>query len=348
MKVAFYAYPSAFQNPGGGEIQLLKTMEYLRKAGVEVKKFDQWNDKLEDYDVLHVFGSVKMCVGLMNTARNKNVKVALSPIFWSSFKRALHESGSIRTKMELFLRHLAKMVFPKMPSGRRKTMTIADILFPNSEMEKEQLMRLFDIPEEKIYVVPNGVDARFKDADPKLFTDKYGIKDFVLYSGRIEPRKNQLNFIRAMKRTGKPAVFIGDAVSDYKEYYSECRKEAPDNMHFLGRLEHDSDILASAYAACDVFVLTSWFETPGLCALEAALAGAKVVITPEGSTREYFKDMVIYARPDDIEEISSSMEEAFGSAVTPELKEHVLENYIWDRVASRTKQGYEKILKGAK
>ncbi len=36
------------------------------------------------------------------------------------------------------------------------------------------------------------------------------------------------------------------------------------------RLDHDDPLLASAYAAARVFALPSWFETPGLAALEAA------------------------------------------------------------------------------
>ncbi len=66
---------------------------------------------------------------------------------------------------------------------------------------------------------------------------------------------------------------------------------------WLGRLDHHDPLLASAYAAARVFALPSWFETPGLAALEAALAGCAVVITPYGSTREYFGDLVEYARP---------------------------------------------------
>ena len=42
---------------------------------------------------------------------------------------------------------------------------------------------------------------------------------------------------------------------------------------WLGRLDHHDPLLASAYAAARVFALPSWFETPGLAALEAALAG---------------------------------------------------------------------------
>jgi len=159
--------------------------------------------------------------------------------------------------------------------------------------------------------VPNGADERFKDGDPKEFIDKYGIEKFVLYAGRIEPRKNQLNFIKAMKGFNSPVVFIGDPVSDYADYYKRCQDAADSNMHFLGHVEHDSSLLSSAYAACEVFALTSWFETPGLCALEAALAGAKVVITDGGCTREYFKDMVVYARPDDPSDIRRCVEKAY-------------------------------------
>ena len=115
-------------------------------------------------------------------------------------------------------------------------------------------------------------------------------------------------------------------------------------MHFLGHIEHDSSLLASAYAACEVFTLTSWFETPGLCALEAALAGAKLVITDGGCTREYFKDMAIYAKPDDPNDIRRCVEKAYAMGDDGRLKRHVLDNYTWNKVAQATKKGYEKVM----
>ena len=72
-------------------------------------------------------------------------------------------------------------------------------------------------------------------------------------------------------------------------------------------MEHDDPLLASACAAARVFALPSWFETPGLAALEAALAGCAVVITPFGSPREYFGDLVEYARPDRPGEVSRAL-----------------------------------------
>lgn len=345
MKVLFYSYPSAYQNPGGGEVQLDKTMEYLGKAGVEVKKFDQWNDRFEDYDILHIFGSVKDCLGLAHTAKGKGIKIALSTIFWSDFRRSLNESGSLKDRAMLIARQAVKSMMPTFPSERRELMMVSDILFPNGEGEAAQIQRYFRADKKKIFVVPNGVDERFKDASPEEFVKKHGLKDFIIYVGRIEPRKNQLNFIRAMKGSDKEVVFLGVPVSDFSEYYEQCREEAGANMHFIGRIEHDSTLLASAYAAAKVFALTSWFETPGLSALEAALAGANIVITNGGCAGEYFGDRAVYASPDNTRDIRRAIDKAYAKEKDDRLKRHILDNYTWDKVAKRTIEGYCRILK---
>lgn len=346
MRVLFYSYPSAFQNPGGGEIQLLKTKEALGRKGITVKLFDQWQDRLDNFDILHIFGSVKDCIGLMQTARNKGVKIALSTIFWSTFKRAIYETRDVKTRVELCLRHLAKVLFPVFPSGRRKTMLLSDILLPNSLAEARQLRRFFALPPIKIHIVPNGVDERFKDANPKLFIDKYGFRDFVLAVGRIEPRKNQLNLIRAFNRIGKDLVIIGDPVSDYMDYYKKCRESSGKNIHFLAGLKHDDPLLKSAYAACDLFIAPGWFETPGLAALEAGLAGAKLAVTKFGCTEEYFKDMAEYFDPSSINDITRAVLSAYEKSRTEDLKNHIYQNYTWDKVACATISAYKKILGG--
>jgi len=346
MRIAFYSYPSAFQDPGGGEVQLLKTKEALQKQGIEVKLFEQWNDKMENFDILHVFGSVKDCAGLMQTAKNRGLKIALSTIFYSSIKRALHESDRFGRKLDLTLRHATKVIFPNFPSGRRKTMQLADILLPNGQTEAIQVKRLFAMPKDKISVVPNGVDIRFKDADKSLFSQRYKFKDFALAVGRIEPRKNQLNLIKAFKGIKKDLVVVGDPISDYTEYYQECKNSAGSNIHFIGRLGHEDGMLASAYASCKVFVAPGWFETPGLAALEAGLSGSSIAITRYGCTEEYFKDMADYFDPSSLSSISKAILAAYDRARNIELKEYIGNNYTWDKVADATIVAYEKILGG--
>ncbi len=345
MKIAFYSYPSAFQNPGGGEVQLLKTKQALENKGVTVKLFDQWQDKLESFDILHVFGSVKDCLGLISSAKNKKVKIVLSTIFWSSFRRAFFESNDFKARLELSLRHLAKLCFPYFPSTRRKLMLLSDILLPNSRVESDQLMQLFGMPKEKIFVVPNGVDERFASANKEQFSKKYGFRDFILTVGRIEPRKNQLNLIRAVNTLNYHLVIIGNPVSDYPDYYKACKEIAGKNIHFLEGLDHEDQMFSSAYAACSVFVAPGWFETPSLAALEAGLCGARLALTSEGCTKEYFLGHAEYFDPADKQDIAAAIKKAYSRDKDESLKQYIQRYYTWDKVAESTIAAYEKVLK---
>lgn len=344
IRVAFFVYPSAFQNIGGGEILLLKTKEYLEKEGIYCKLFDIWNDKLEDFDVLHVIGAVKDCLGLMITAKNKGVKVVLDPVFFSTFQRALHEEGGLRRKAEACMRHLIKVVMPYFPSARREMMLISDAVIPNSRIELEQLKRLFAITQEKMHVIFNGVDAAFEKGDSSLFVTKFGIRDFILSVGRIEPRKNQLNLVKASRSFKQPLVIIGDPVSDYMDYYRECKKAGMDKVIFLDRMDHSDPMLKSAYKACSCFVSQGWFETPGLAAMEAGLAGARVASTDKGCTREYFRDLVEYFDPADINSIRKAVERAVNKEKASAFQAYIKNNLLWETIARKNIEVYKQIL----
>jgi glycosyltransferase involved in cell wall biosynthesis len=241
-------------------------------------------------------------------------------------------------------RHAGKVYLPFIPSKRKRMMEISDILMPNSESEAKQLEGFFRVPRSKITIIPNGVDSAFAGAKPGPFIEKYGIRDFVLCVGRIEPRKNQLGMIKALSGTRIPFVIIGDAVKTYPEYYQACRKEAGDNIHFLGGIPHDSELLRSAYAACSAFLLASWLETPGLAALEAALAGAKIVITREGATREYFQEFAAYVDPSNIIDIRQKVLATIEKPQSDALQAHILKNFLWVHTAQKIIRVYRDLL----
>ena len=344
MKIAFYVYPTAFQSPGGGEILLLKTKEYLEKEGVRVKLFDPWNDKLKDFDILHVFGSVKDALSMMEAARRAGVKNVLSTICWYSLRAAWGNYGSLKTRSGAVLRHAAKVFCPFVPSERKRMMDIADVLIPNSESESNQIERFFLVPKKKIVVIPNAVDSIFARAKPNSFIEKFGFQDFVLCVGRIEPRKNQLGMVRALSGTKVQFVIIGDPVKTYPEYYQACRKAAGNNIHFLGGIPHDSEMLGSAYAACNTFLLASWLETPGLAALEAGLSGAKIIVTREGAAQEYFRDFVSYVDPNDSSDILRKTLTAVERPKDTLLQDHIRQNFLWEHTVKKTLEIYRKLL----
>src|SRR6185437_7691066 len=118
-------------------------------------------------------------------------------------------------------------------------------------------------------------------------------------------------------------VAIGDAPPGLEAYQRRCGEAT-----WIPAVDHDDPLLASAYAAARVFALPSWFETPGLAALEAALAGCAVVVTPNGCTREYFGPRVEYARPDRPAAIRAALARAWEHGPDPDLAAHVRRHFL--------------------
>ena len=221
----------------------------------------------------------------------------------------------------------------------------ANAILPNSRAEGDLVAKGFGARPETISIVPNGVDERFGSADPTLFKKTYGLDRFILNVGHIgHGRKNVLNLIKALASIDHPAVIIGRIIRG--PYGDACVREAAKHKHILliDGLDNSSPMLASAYAACNVFALPSLFETPGIAALEAGLAGAKIVITPYGGTREYFGEMATYVEPDSVMGIRKGIEGAIDAKASGTLGEHIRRNYLWPRVAELTAAAYRALI----
>lgn len=343
MKVLFVTHQLAFNIFGGAEVQMLKTKEHLERLGVYVKLFDMWNDKIEDYDILHLFSPGLFpyeSLSLVRTARKKGVKAVISPIFWFSYK--CMSMSSIKKRVAFH-----KIFWPLTRNIHRRYYTLAklfneaDVLLPNSSAEMKQLIILFRVNPSKFVIVPNGVDPSFKLGDPSLFEKTYGLRDFILYVGRIDLRKNVLGLIRAFRKLNlnTKLVIIGKITE--KAYYAKCQKEANKNVIFIGPFKHDDPLLRSAYSASQVVVLPSFYETPGLAALEGALAGSNIVITREGGTRDYFGDHAWYVDPFDLNSIAKAIKEAYLAPKSQELPKIIEEKFTWKNAALKTLQAYE-------
>lgn len=341
--ILWHAPSTVFQAPGGGENQLVQTGSELHELGLPIRLFSRWVDRIDQARLIHLFGMSREGLDVARLANAQRVPVVVSPICWfePAALRAL-ATNPVRGGVDL-AKWAVRRVFPRLPSWRRELLDLADAVLPNSQAEADQLIGMFGTDPRKIQVVPNGVQPAFASADPSLFRATYGEDDFVLYVGRLEPRKNVLGLIRAVRPTGYPLVILGEMPPGQDEYRAACRAEGQGFVRWLGRVEHDDPLLASAYAAARVFALPSWFETPGLAALEAGLAGCSVVITPFGCTHEYFGDRVLYARPDRPKSIRSAIQTAWMQGAHPELSQHIADHFPWARVARITAEVYEHI-----
>ncbi len=351
MKVLFNTQPTAFQSSmfGGAEVQLLKTKEGLEKLGIKVKGFDPFNDKFEDFQIFQNFSMQRDSFKAFSVAKNSGLKLALSSIYWPP-EELLFSDEKFKSLGKIIFERLALWKNEKNPFYQiypyKGYLELADIVLPNSETEKKVLIKRFGISASKISIVPNGVDKKFLRSNPSEFIKKYKKKDFVLFVGRIDPRKNLLKLIRATKELDLELVVIGNVAPFHSDYPKKCLDAAKGSKTvFLGSFPPNSSILSSAYAAAKTLALPSWYETPGLVALEAGLAGCNLMITNRGSTKDYFEGFAEFCNPVNFDSIKEALNKAHSRPKSKNLSQHILKNYTWEMVAKKTLEAYKKVLK---
>jgi glycosyltransferase involved in cell wall biosynthesis len=285
MKVLFATYPMAFHTPGGGEVQLLAYEKHLPAHGVDVTLFDMWKPEFLKHDVVHFFSCISGSYHFCHFVKHHGLPLVISSSLWiTEATRHLYPIDEIRAQLSL-----------------------ADRVVTNSDLESDTLASVLALPREKFATVYNGIDEYFlNDVPPSLFRGHFDLPGrFVLNVGNIEPRKNQLTLVRAMK--GHPdvkLVLIGQQRDP--AYAEQVLREGGDQVRYLGALPHN-ELLLSGYAACDLFCLPSTLETPGLAALEASAQGAPLLVTSEGSCSEYFGDRATYVSPDSADAVRDAI-----------------------------------------
>jgi glycosyltransferase involved in cell wall biosynthesis len=342
MRVCLATYQSVMMLKGGPRTQILQMKRCLEESGVEVSLFDSWEElRKPQVDLVHIFGANLGTYHFAREVRKLDIPMVVTPIFFTR-----HSPPFVRSVVGAYglIRKAARGVWTDYALAS-EICSWARAVLPNTRREACLVERGLGIPKEMIEVVPNGVEKRFYDADGALFKERHGIEGFVLNVGHIgPPRKNVYRLIRALEDVNVPSVIIGRI--EQNEYGRKCVERARENPRLLvlDSLPNDSDLLASAYAASDVFALPSTFETPGIAALEAALAGAKIAITKYGGTEDYFGPHAEYLEPTSVELIHHAIVTALNKPKDHALREHVLAEFLWERVAEKTARVYERVL----
>jgi len=344
LRVALIGPSTAVRAPGGGEVQLMELARALHERGVSAHADWPAGANLPDVDLLHLFGSVPEHNAFVEEARRREVPVALSPIAWFDWASRFHAAKNWPDLIRGVGGMAARQIPVGWPDWRRRLYRAVDVLLPNSHAEAQQLRRLFRVEPGRLVIVPNAASDRFAEGDPTLFERHYGLRDFVLYAGRLEPRKNPHGFLRAMRGCNLPIVMLGDPPPGCRVFAEQLRRLAGPRTQFIARIDHGSPLLASAYAACRCLALASWFETPGLVALEAGMSGVPLVLTDRGATREYFGPLARYVSPGHSGLIRHRVSEAYQRPRDAALAEHVRTYFTWQHAAQHTLRAYARAL----
>jgi len=344
MKILFVTFSGFSLFEGGIKTQVISLKEELKKRGYQVEIWGEnfiGKERIADFTLIHFFGSGIKTFHLFQILVSFNKPIILTPVFYSAHSPWINKIGiKIFTIFhQLFGFYNEHLILKEMVAK-------ADLIVCNTQAEKKLLKKMFNLKEEKMALLPNGVALDFYYASPELCYEKLKLKDFILYVGHIgNPRKNLLRCLTVLKEIDYPVLLVGKVIKN--KYSEKCLKivNQAKNIKLVGELAHNTELLKSVYAAADVFILPSYYETPGLAALEAGLAGAKILITKYGGTQEYFKDYALYLNPYSKKDIKKKVLSALKKEKGNFLKEYLKENYTWDKIAQKLIGIYENFLK---
>lgn len=282
MRVGILSYPMLFQRDGGLQIQVRSTiaaLQALRISALQVELVDPNRQRIDSYDVIHVFSAINGNHRLLELAEEQGVPVLLSALLspgWSRF-------AGLRARVaDRLVGRLTDWNVQTSYAQTKRALQLAQIVVALGPAERKALIDGFNIEPGKIRLLPNGISRRFFDADAEAFRRHSGLeRPFVLMVGAISPYKNQLGLVRALAKSDLPIVLIGRAQRQHQPYLQQLL--AAPNVRWLGQLEHDDPLLASAYAAASVLALPSQGEVFPLSVLEALAAGTPVVMTDESA-----------------------------------------------------------------
>jgi len=216
---------------------------------------------------------------------------------------------------------------------------------------------LLGCPEEKITVVPNGVDLSCfnENVDSSSIRKEFGIADepLVVTASRLVKRRSPdllvSAFARVLEAIPEAKLIVAGSGRERNRLCRQVERLNTVNSAFIvGQLPRAR--IAQLMAAADVFVSSSRVESFGLALLEASAVGVPVVCSNAGGAPEVFHDgfNALLYRPGDAE--------AMAQAIVRLLTDKELANtirargietagkYTWETAAQRTLQVYEKLL----
>ena len=237
-----------------------------------------------------------------------------------------------------------------------KTMKNVDKIIAISECLKRDVIKYLKAPEEKIRVVYNGKDERFKPLNQNEIAEakrKYNLNfPFLLYVGVLQSRKNISNIIKAyykLKKEGtahKLVVAGGKKGRQYKEILKTVETlDLQKDVIFTGYVPDDD--LPKLYNAADLFVFPSIYEAFGLPPLEAMACGVPVITSDRGAFPEVVGDAGIMVDPYDIDALAKAMYEVLSNeGLREDMIKKGLEKaklFSWGKCAKEVLEVYEEI-----
>lgn len=235
---------------------------------------------------------------------------------------------------------------------------LCDGIITVSEYSKEDIIKVFNFPRDKIYVTYLASEDIYKPYDKTLsksiIQKNYSITgDYILYIGGFSPRKNILGLLNSFSllipklKKDMKLVIAGSKGKSYDLYKKRAEElHIEDKVIFPGFISMDH--IPFMYNACEIFVYPSFYEGFGLPPIEAMACGVPVIASNVTSIPEIVKDSTLLVNPHDVNELCEKMYTALldttlrQSLITKGLKR--ASDLTWEHTAAGTLAAYKNIL----
>jgi glycosyltransferase involved in cell wall biosynthesis len=232
-----------------------------------------------------------------------------------------------------------------------------------SDFTRRELRKYYNIPENRIRVIHNGVDTRkFQPAkDKRKIKAELGLNpdDIAILSvGRLYARKGLFPLIEAMPsvvQRFKNAKFVisGKGQSDEMAKLNAHaeRLGVKDNIVFTGY--YPDKKLPKLYQAADVFAFSTFYEHHPFAVLEALATGLPVVTTTVGGIAETIETGKngLLVKPFDSKQFSDAILYLLEHPIEAEemgakARKTIVDEYDWSIVVKQAMSVYEEALSG--
>jgi len=227
-----------------------------------------------------------------------------------------------------------------------------------SQYMQGQLQHIFQLPGDKIRVIPNGVNPEyFKfDQNTPVKREDYAAPDekIVYYVGRLVPEKGVQVLLDAVPKILHYHPRTKFVIAGKGPFEGELRHRAERmgisrHLYFTGYV---NDVVRnSLYHYADVAVIPSLYEPFGIVALEAMAAGTPVVVSDNGGLGEIIYHGVngMKAYTGNANSLADSILHCLmDSRSTREMQQRayrdVIEHYNWNSIAKQTRKVYREII----